>query len=92
MEEDETSSVLSDGSAPGGVGVGAGAGAREGAQADPQKPFLCTLCGSSFTRRENLKVHMRKHTGVRPFLCTFCNKAFTRAYSCKQHMQVRGTS
>ena len=56
--------------------------------ADPQKPFLCTLCNTSFTRRDNLRVHMRSHSGERPYICNFCNKAFTRAYNCKQHMQV----
>ncbi len=80
-EEAETSSVHSDSSATIPLSV-------MGETADPQKPFTCHVCGSSFTRRDNLRVHMRKHTGDRPFSCQYCSKPFTRAYNCKQHMQV----
>lgn len=32
----------------------------------------CTYCGKTFVRRDNLKDHLRTHTGLRPFKCKLC--------------------
>ncbi|KZO95542.1 hypothetical protein CALVIDRAFT_457889, partial [Calocera viscosa TUFC12733] len=51
-------------------------------------PFVCSVpgCGSTFTRRFNLRGHMRSHTEERPFLCEYgCGKSFARQHDCRRH-------
>ncbi|KAK4057244.1 hypothetical protein OIO90_001741 [Microbotryomycetes sp. JL221] len=49
--------------------------------------FVCDLCGESFTRRYNLKGHLRAHRNEKPYICSFegCGKAFARSHDCKRH-------
>ncbi len=50
------------------------------------KRFDCTECLSTFTRLDNLKVHMRSiHAGHKPYECDICSKNFTRAFTLKYH-------
>jgi uncharacterized Zn-finger protein len=54
--------------------------------------FRCPVpgCGSTFTRRFNLKGHLRSHTSERPYACEWpgCDKAFARQHDCKRHYQL----
>ncbi|KAL1669686.1 hypothetical protein GGF50DRAFT_95008 [Schizophyllum commune] len=54
--------------------------------------FVCPVpgCGSTFTRRFNLRGHLRSHTEERPFVCNFpdCNKSFARQHDCKRHQAL----
>ncbi|KAJ7633655.1 hypothetical protein DFH06DRAFT_689984 [Mycena polygramma] len=47
-------------------------------------------CGSTFTRRVNLKGHLRAHNDERPFACGWdgCHKAFARLHDRKRHEQL----
>ncbi|KAK4051324.1 hypothetical protein OIV83_002808 [Microbotryomycetes sp. JL201] len=49
--------------------------------------FVCDLCGETFTRRYNLKGHLRAHRNEKPFICSYdgCDKAFARSHDCKRH-------
>ncbi|QRV79557.1 C2H2 zinc finger [Ceratobasidium sp. AG-Ba] len=51
--------------------------------------FKCPVpgCGSTFTRRFNLRGHLRSHTEERPFVCEWpgCSKGFARQHDCKRH-------
>ncbi|KIK67221.1 hypothetical protein GYMLUDRAFT_37299 [Collybiopsis luxurians FD-317 M1] len=54
--------------------------------------FACPVpgCGSTFTRRFNLRGHLRSHTEERPFVCDWpgCNKGFARQHDCKRHQAL----
>ncbi|KZT08361.1 uncharacterized protein LAESUDRAFT_723863 [Laetiporus sulphureus 93-53] len=54
--------------------------------------FVCPVpgCGSTFTRRFNLRGHLRSHTAERPFMCEWpgCNKGFARQHDCKRHQAL----
>lgn len=45
-------------------------------------------CNKAYSRLENLKTHLRSHTGERPYLCKYegCGKAFSNASDCAKHM------
>ncbi|KAH9912279.1 hypothetical protein B0H21DRAFT_773938 [Amylocystis lapponica] len=57
--------------------------------------FVCPVpgCGSTFTRRFNLRGHLRSHTAERPFLCEWpgCNKGFARQHDCKRHQALHAS-
>ncbi|KAI0093243.1 hypothetical protein BDY19DRAFT_882273 [Irpex rosettiformis] len=57
--------------------------------------FQCPVpgCGSTFTRRFNLRGHLRSHTEERPFVCEWpgCGKGFARQHDCKRHQALHAT-
>lgn len=58
--------------------------------------FACPVpgCGSTFTRRFNLRGHLRSHTEERPYVCDFpgCKKGFARQHDCKRHQALHTTA
>ncbi|ORX89152.1 hypothetical protein K493DRAFT_168850, partial [Basidiobolus meristosporus CBS 931.73] len=49
------------------------------------RPFPCTHCSRSFTRKYDLERHERLHTGDKPYKCAFCHKSFTRVDARQRH-------
>lgn len=45
----------------------------------------CSVCGKTF---QNMKTHMRSHTGIKPYRCTVCNKRFPRAGALRRHRKI----
>ncbi|KAG9005242.1 hypothetical protein FRB94_001660 [Tulasnella sp. JGI-2019a] len=54
--------------------------------------FKCPVpgCGSTFTRRFNLRGHLRSHTEEKPYICAWpdCAKGFARQHDCKRHQAL----
>ncbi|XP_072029222.1 uncharacterized protein [Amphiura filiformis] len=49
------------------------------------KKWMCPVCERSFTGKNQLKIHTRKHTGERPFTCQVCNRCFITKDSLNKH-------
>ncbi|XP_068584967.1 uncharacterized protein si:ch211-284e13.5 isoform X2 [Cebidichthys violaceus] len=51
-------------------------------------PFRCTVCNREFNRMENLKTHLRIHTGERPYTCSVCSKCFRHSGALTRHFRI----
>ncbi|CAH1400842.1 unnamed protein product [Nezara viridula] len=54
----------------------------------PTRSFACPFCGKCVRSKENLKLHVRKHTGERPFACLFCGRAFGGKSDLTRHLRI----
>lgn len=59
-----------------------------------QMPFRCNYpgCGQAFARSDNLKTHMKRHSGVKDFKCEYCNYESSRSDTIKRHMRNKHPS
>ncbi|XP_021168003.2 zinc finger protein 263 [Fundulus heteroclitus] len=51
-------------------------------------PFHCTVCNREFNRLENLKTHLRIHTGEMPYTCSVCLKCFRHSGALTRHFRI----
>ncbi|KAK7868852.1 hypothetical protein R5R35_014179 [Gryllus longicercus] len=74
----------------GGKGEGGGKGGTAAAEAGAQgKGHRCDRCGKRFATRNDLKKHVRVHTGERPYECGECGARFTQGGGLKNHALSR---
>jgi len=50
-----------------------------------KKSFACHICPKSFWKTEDLKRHVRVHTGERPYSCSVCPYRAAQKGTLKQH-------
>ncbi|XP_048872206.1 telomere zinc finger-associated protein isoform X2 [Brienomyrus brachyistius] len=52
------------------------------------RPHYCHICTKTFKAIEQLRVHVRRHKGMRKFECTECGYKFTRQAHLRRHSQI----
>ncbi|KAL2079777.1 hypothetical protein ACEWY4_025521 [Coilia grayii] len=53
-----------------------------------RSPYHCNECGRDFNRMENLKTHLRIHTGERPYTCSACGVRFRHSGALTRHFRI----
>ncbi|KAJ8416621.1 hypothetical protein AAFF_G00324990 [Aldrovandia affinis] len=53
-----------------------------------RSPYHCAQCGRDFNRMENLKTHLRIHTGERPYACSVCGVRFRHSGALTRHFRI----
>uniref|UniRef100_A0A182QVC2 C2H2-type domain-containing protein n=1 Tax=Anopheles farauti TaxID=69004 RepID=A0A182QVC2_9DIPT len=59
---------------------------------DKRADVVCAFCMRRFWSTEDLRRHMRTHSGERPFQCDVCNRRFTLKHSMLRHWKKHGRS
>ncbi|XP_073408752.1 uncharacterized protein [Dendrobates tinctorius] len=52
-----------------------------------KKPFSCSICGHSFTKKSNLADHQKVHVGKKPYSCLDCGKCFKKKSDFTVHQK-----
>lgn len=48
----------------------------------------CEICSLKFHTNDQLRTHMRKHTGEKPFHCTYCDVAYSQKNDLVKHLRT----
>ena len=53
-----------------------------------ERTYRCASCPASFKRSSHLKVHAKRHLGVRDFSCQYCSKSFVTRSALNAHLKT----
>lgn len=56
-----------------------------------RKMYVCYICRTQFKNFENLRIHMRQHTGIEPFECSECERKFKSKSNLATHKTIHST-
>ena len=59
---------------------------KAGVHEAPLEGYPCTMCDKIFTREDNLKLHVERHTNDQRFPCPVCPKIYASKSKQKVHM------
>lgn len=51
--------------------------------------YKCTICPTSFQRKDHLEKHFALHTGIRPYECSICKEAMYTSAALKRHIKSK---
>ncbi|XP_076357899.1 uncharacterized protein LOC143250790 [Tachypleus tridentatus] len=57
-----------------------------------QRKVICVFCLRRFWSTEDLRRHMRTHSGERPYVCSICHRKFSLKHSMMRHHRKRGST
>lgn len=52
------------------------------------KPYLCTICGRNYKKRETMVYHRKHHQPEREYICDVCSKRFSAAGKLAKHLRT----
>ncbi|XP_072166817.1 uncharacterized protein [Diadema setosum] len=52
------------------------------------RPFMCSVCGKRFKRKDHLVTHIRVHTGERPYHCKDCGRSYSDSSYFSKHLTL----
>ncbi|XP_022835516.1 zinc finger protein 558-like [Spodoptera litura] len=58
------------------------------AQHTGPKPYLCTICGKTYKKRETMMYHRKRHSGARSYVCEVCSRVFPAACKLRAHART----
>ncbi|CAB3252305.1 unnamed protein product [Arctia plantaginis] len=50
------------------------------------KPYLCTICGKTYKKRETMVYHRKQHAPSKEYVCDVCSKRFGAACKLAKHL------
>lgn len=51
--------------------------------------YKCSMCPTSFQRKDHLEEHLGQHTNVRPYECKFCKESTFTSAALKRHIKAK---
>ncbi|OWR48800.1 zinc finger protein 850 [Danaus plexippus plexippus] len=64
----------------------------QGTQGTPARPYLCTICGNTYQKRESMIYHRKGHTSSKSFPCPLCPASFSASCKLSRHALTHRTA